>query len=128
MYHEGVICAHSGALRVGVTARIRFDHPLGAHGYALGREAYFHDPGPRYHYRESEVRNRFHELLLETPGWKASEAQEIWIFASGCLPGEFSGMLFPQTPAEDQTWRKGSEQRHVRQGQQTSVAMMPAAS
>lgn len=104
MYHGGVLSPQTGQLRLGVTTLILFDHPQTVCGYHVGREAFFHEPGPAYRYSEHTLIERVQELVVEALHWK--EPEGTWNHALGCLLGELSGYLFPETPQELQAWQE----------------------
>ncbi len=125
MYHGGVLSAHTGQLRPGVSALIAFDHPETIRGYRVGREAFFHEVEPRYRYTERTLIEHLHELVMDAPCWKESEG--TWNYTLGCLLGELSGFLFPETHEEEQAWQEvcrrweASQRQDARTGQQSAL-------
>ena len=112
MYHGGVLSPQTNQLRPGVTALILLDHRQAARGYRVGREAFFHEPGPEYRDSEHTLIERLQEIVSDAPRWK--EPESTWNYVLGCLFGELSDPLFPETQ-EEQAWRAecrkwGSEQ------------------
>jgi hypothetical protein len=43
-------------------------------------------------------------LVIDEPYWNESEG--VWNYIVGCLLGELSGFLFPETQEEAQAWRQ----------------------
>jgi hypothetical protein len=119
MYHGGVFSPHTGLLRPGVSALIVLDSPDATRGYRVGREAFFHEVEPHYRYSEHTLTEHLHELAVEEPSWKESEG--VWNYALGCLLGELSGFLFPETPEEAQAWQQACRIWEAEQRQDASV-------
>lgn len=125
MYHGGVLSAQTGLLRPGVSALIVLDSPDAARGYRVGREAFFHEVEPRYRYTEHALMEHLHELVMDAPCWKESEG--TWDYTLGCLLGELSGFLFPETHEEEQAWQEtcriweARQRRDVREKQQSTL-------
>jgi hypothetical protein len=95
MYHGGVLSAQTGLLHPGVSALIVLDSPDTSRGYRVGREAFFHEVEPHYRYTEHTLTEYLHELVMDAPCWK--EPEGTWDYTLGCLLGELSGFLFPET-------------------------------
>jgi hypothetical protein len=106
MYHGGVLSAQTGQLRPGVSALIVLDSLDTARGYRAGREAFFHEVQPRYRYSEQALIDYLHELVVEEEPYWNEESEGVWNYTLGCLLGELSGLLFPETPEEAQAWRE----------------------
>lgn len=119
MYHGGVLSPHTGQLRPDVTALICFDHPQAARSYCIGREAFFHEPGPEYHYSEHTLIDCLQELVSEAPHWQ--DVEGTWNHGLGCLLGELSGFLFPETSEEYQVWQEECRKWETKQEQEASV-------
>ncbi len=124
MYHGGVLSAHTGQLRPGVSALIVLDSPETTRGYRVGREAFFHEVEPRYRYTEHTLIEHLHELVMDAPCWK--EPEGTWNYTLGCLLGEFSGFLFPETPEEEQAWHEACRAWEARQGQDARAGQQSA--
>jgi hypothetical protein len=124
MYHGSVLSPHTGQLRPNVSALIVLDSPDTTHGYSVGREAFFHEVEPRYRYSEHTLIEHLHELIREEPCWK--EPEEIWDYALGCLLGELSGFLFPETPEEVQAWQETCRIWEARERQSVKVVQQSA--
>ncbi len=119
MYHGGVLSPHTGLLRPGVSTLITLDHRQAARGYRVGREAFFHEPEPRYRYSEHTLIEYLQEIVTNAPYWK--EPAGTWNYALGCLLGELSGFLFPETHEEEQAWQEACRIWETRQGQQSAL-------
>jgi hypothetical protein len=102
-----------------VSALIVFDSPDATRGYRVGREAFFHEVEPRYRYSEHTLIEHLHELVMDAPCWK--EPEGIWNYTSGCLLGELSGFLFPETQEEEQAWQEACRAWKAQQGQDARV-------
>ncbi len=123
-YHGGVLSPQTGRLRPDVSALIAFDHPDTTHGYRVGREAFFHEVNPHYRYSEHTLIEHLHELVVDAPCWK--EPEGIWNYTLGCLFGELSGFLFPETQEEAQAWQETCRIWEARQGQGAKVGQRSA--
>ncbi|HLG60962.1 MAG TPA: hypothetical protein VKY19_03450 [Ktedonosporobacter sp.] len=121
MYHGGVLSPQTGQLRPEVRALICFDHPQAIRGYQRSREAYFHEPGPPYRYTEQCLLDLLHEIVREAARWNTSEAESTWNHALGCLLGELSGALFPETAEEQRAWCEECRKWGIEQEQDVSV-------
>ncbi len=124
MYHGGVLSPHTGQLRPNVNALIVLDSPDVARGYRVGREAFFHEVEPHYRYSEHTLIEHLHELIREEPCWK--EPEEIWGYALGCLLGELSGFLFPETAEEARAWQETCRIWEARERQGVKVVQQSA--
>lgn len=107
MYHGGVLDQTTGACLAGVSTLARLDHPDAQQGYRAGREYFFVEadpPGQRL--SERYLIERIQQDVVEMVHWRDTDA--TWFYAVGCLLGELSGSLFPQTPEEAHAWREVS--------------------
>jgi hypothetical protein len=108
-----------------VSALIVFDHPETTRGYRVGREAFFHEVEPGYRYSEHTLTEHLHELVMDAPCWK--EPEGTWNYTLGCLLGELSGFLFPETHEEEQAWQEAcrtweaEQEQEARAGQQSAL-------
>ena len=105
MYHGGVLSPQTGQLRPDVSTLIALDSLDTARGYRAGREAFFHEVQPRYRYSEHALIDYLHELVVEEEPYWNEESEGVWNYTLGCLLGELSGLLFPETPEEAQAWQ-----------------------
>jgi len=77
-------------------------------GYQAGRHYFFYEAdGDECTITDDQLIERFQEWTREASGWHDSE--EVWFFTVGCLLGELSGHLFPQTEQERQQWQTEEE-------------------
>ncbi len=124
VYHGGVLSPHTGLLRPDVSALIVLDSPETTRGYRVGREAFFHELELHYRYTEHTLIERFRELVSDAPYWK--EPEGTWNYALGCLLGELSGSLFPETHEEEQTWQEACRTWEAQQGQDARAGQQSA--
>jgi hypothetical protein len=103
MYHGGILSPQTGQLRPDVTTLAILDHPEAKRGYAAGRTCYFHEPDAGYRYSESEFIEHLESLVINNPYTRKDNAL-TWYHTLGCLLGELSGQVFPETPKERAAW------------------------
>jgi hypothetical protein len=102
--HGGLLTSMR-TLRADVTALVTFDDNQDAmRGYKAGRQYFFYEATPDERtLTDDQLIERFQELTREAPAWHDPDG--VWFFTVGCLLGELSGHLFPQTEQERQQWQ-----------------------
>lgn len=122
-YHGGVLSPHTGHLRPGVTTLATLDHPDARAGYAAGREWYFHEAEPQQRRLDEQgVIARLRELVIEDP-YQQGDNADLWYYSLGCLLGDLSGHLFPETSAEAQAWQQACRQCSIELMQEASLSL-----
>lgn len=106
---HGSILTPQRALRSDVTTLVAFeDNQDAMRGYKAGRHFFFYEATPDERtINDDQLVERFRELTKEAPAWH--DPERVWFFTVGCLLGELSGHLFPQTGRERQQWQEEEE-------------------
>ncbi len=105
MIHGGVLSPQTGKLRPDVTTLVTLCDTSIARGYRAGREWFFNEAEPHEQRRtDSTFIERLRESITEMLSFQDSD--ETWNYSIGCVLGELSGQLFPETPQEHQHWEK----------------------
>jgi hypothetical protein len=126
MYHGGILSPQTGQLRPDVTTLAILDHKGTRRGYYVGREWYFHEAEPQEcRFNEQTVIARLRELVTENP-YQQGDNAGTWYYCIGCLLGDLSGQVFPETKAERQTWLEECRKWETTQVQEARVVQRSA--
>jgi hypothetical protein len=121
MYHGGILSPQTGQLRPDVTMLAILDHKDARRGYSVGREWYFHEATPQERrLNEQSVIVRLCELVTENP-YQQKDNTSTWYYCIGCLLGDLSGQVFPETQAERRAWIEECRKWEAEQGQEARV-------
>ncbi len=104
MIYGAILSPQNGQIRPGVTTLVILKHELIARGYRIGREYYFHEEGGKEPFTATRLLGRLQESVHKFLEWKDTDA--TWDYTIGCILGELSGPLFPETVDESQQWEE----------------------
>jgi hypothetical protein len=115
MIHGSVLTA-GGQLRPHVTTLVVIHSQEVAHGYKAGREWFFYDATRPEECWQSDctiveqlrelVKELPHTQILDLPNAGTQTQEQVWEYGIGCVLGELSGHLFPQTTQERLAWEE----------------------
>ncbi len=119
--HGGILSPQTGELRPDVTAPVMFHDQDAARGYSVGREWYFYEAQPQeLAYTDGTFLARVCELVLDLLEFDDDEC--TWYYTFGCVLGELSGNLFPETLQESQEWETRRQKWREEYARQTAQA------
>jgi hypothetical protein len=105
MLHGGILSPATGQLRPEVITLVTFTNQDTARGYRVGREYFCHEAETQAcRYTDGGLIERLSESVIEMVDWKDTDA--TWNYTIGCILGELSGQLFPETQQERQEWEE----------------------
>lgn len=120
MIHGSVLCPQTGELVPEITALVVFHDKQIRRGYRAGREWFFNEAEP--HERrptDTDFLARLTESITNMLSFGDSDA--TWNYSIGCVLGELSGQLFPQTQQEREHWAKAMQQAKAELQSQQSI-------
>ena len=108
MIHGGALDPQTGGIEQGFTTFFPMSDTKTKRGYRAGREFVFFEAYPdQQRLTDGTLIERLRESITEMTDWGDSE--ETWRFSIGCVLGELSCQLFPETEGERQHWQKVKE-------------------
>ena len=109
MLHGSVLCPEAGEPFPELTALVVFHDKQISRGYRAGREWFFNEAEPHERRRtDTDFLARLRESITDMLSFGDSDA--TWNFSIGCVLGELSGQLFPQTQQEQRHWEEAVRQ------------------
>jgi len=105
MIHGGILSSQTLQLCPNVTALVTFHDREIARGYSAGRDWFFNEAEPEQRrYTDRSFIERLRESITDMLSF--GDGDETWNYSIGCVLGELSGRLFPQTPQESTHWEE----------------------
>jgi len=105
MIHGGILSPETGELLQGSTTLVTFTNKWTRKGYRAGREWFFNEVEPeKRRFTDTSFIKRLRESINDMLSFR--HRASTWSYSIGCVLGELSGQLFPQTAQEYHHWEK----------------------
>src|SRR2546421_5428918 len=111
--HGGILSPQTGELFPDVTTLVTFHEKEIRRGYRAGREFVFFEAYPEQkRFTDVTLIERLRESIIEMLTW--GDSDQTWNFSIGCVLGELSCHLFPETQREREHWQRVKQRIEAR--------------
>lgn len=113
MLHGGVLEPMTGEIKQGQKALVTLQDEETKRGYRAGREFVFCEAYPdQKRFTDTTLIERLRESITEMTEW--GDSDDTWKYSIGCVLGEVSCQLFPETAGEREHWQKVKQRIEAR--------------